>query len=251
MRVISATPFASPDTTFSRQGIARGARAMLALSAVVVLFGLTFGVASRQAGLSPWAALLMSAGVFAGASQFMALGMWAAPLPLPALWLSTLAVNARHLLLGAVLQPWFGPLPLWKRYGAVSVLSDANWAWSQEAHARGERDAGVLFGGGLVMWGAWVSGTALGAWLGRSFQNPGRFGLDVLLAAFFATVLVDTWKGFDDLVPWVAAGTTTLFVLILFPEQYWHVIAGALSGAAVGVLRDLARQRSIGARRQT
>ena len=228
-----------PYPTFTRDGVVRGARALVPLSAFVILLGTTFGVAARQHGIAPWAAVLMSAGVFAGASQFAALGVWTAPLQLGTLWLATLAVNARHLLLGAVLHPWFGTLPRWQRYGAVSVLSDANWAWSQQARARGERDAGVLFGGGLVMWGTWVAGTAFGVFLGQVIEQPRRFGLDVLLIAFFTTVLVDAWRSLDDLLPWLTAAGASLLVLWLFPQQNWHVLAGALSGAGVGVVGDI------------
>lgn len=233
----------SPQVRLSRQGVLRGARALLPLCPIVALLGMTFGVAARQEGLAPWMAVLMSGVVFAGGSQFVALSLWTAPIPLGALWLATLAVNARHILLGAVLHPWFKALPRWQRYGAVSVLSDANWAWSQQAHARGERDAGVLFGGGVVMWVTWVLGTALGVFLGQAIGQPQRLGLDVLMVAFFATLLVDTWRGRDDLLPWVTAGATSLLVLWLFPHHNWHVLAGALAGAAAGLLHDSAGER--------
>jgi len=185
----------------------------------------------------------MSGGVFAGASQFVALGLWAPPLPFAQLWLATLAVNARHILMGAALHPWFGLLPVRQQFGAVCLLSDANWAWAQQAHRRGESDAGTLLGGGLLMWATWLAGTAFGVYLGRAIVHPGHLALDVLLIVFFATVLVDTWQGPDDLLPWAAAGAVSLLVLRLFPHQNWHVLSGALSGAIVGALRDMASER--------
>ena len=50
--------------------------------------------------------MFMSVAIYAGASQFAALDLWYAPLPLATLALTVLAVNARHILLGASLAPW-------------------------------------------------------------------------------------------------------------------------------------------------
>lgn len=75
----------------------------MALSSIA--FGLVFGVAARQAGLSLAEASLMSALVFAGSSQFVAIGIWGSPVPVFAVVLATLIVNARHLLMGRRCAP--------------------------------------------------------------------------------------------------------------------------------------------------
>ena len=87
--------------------------------------------------------------------------------------LGTLAINARHLLLGAALAPWLLQLPRWQRLSAVTVMSDANWAQAMRAYASGERDAGVLVGAGLTMWITWVIGTATGALASTAVPDVG------------------------------------------------------------------------------
>jgi len=230
-----------PPMLVTPQGVLRGMREMLPLACFALPFGLAFGAAATERGLAPELATLMSLLVFAGASQFAALELWVEPLPLGALALVVLAVNARHLLLGAALAPWLLPLPPGQRHLVLAFLSDANWAHSRSAFERGARDAGLLLGGGLVMWAFWVAGTAAGGLLGSGLGDLRRFGLDLMMPAFFATMLVGQWRGRADLPPWVVAGAVALAGVWLLPPG-WHVIAGGLAGGLAGLLLE-ARSR--------
>src|SRR5436309_15947149 len=96
------------QVTFTLAGVMRGVRRALPVAVSVFTVGLVFGVLGRQAGLSGVEATLMSALVFAGASQFVALSLWLImPFPVITIILTTLVVNLRHLLMGASLRPWF------------------------------------------------------------------------------------------------------------------------------------------------
>src|SRR5256885_11123585 len=83
---------------FTARGVWRGALDIAPITAFVFPFGVAFGVAASAKALSAGIAVLMSAAVFAGASQFAALDLWIAPLPLAMLAVTVLAVNARHIL---------------------------------------------------------------------------------------------------------------------------------------------------------
>src|SRR3954469_21306139 len=78
-------------------------------------FGLVYGLAARAAGFSPLEAGAMSVLVFAGASQFAAVGYrlggfsWAGGVVLPG------SLNARHFLYGAALAPYVADRPRWLR----------------------------------------------------------------------------------------------------------------------------------------
>ena len=147
---------------FTRSGALAGARSSLALGAGVLAYGAVFGVLARQAGLSLAEVVLMSALVAAGSSQFVALGLWSAPLPVASIVLTTLVVNLRHLLMGAALRPWFGRLPPAKAYGSLFFLSDESWALTMRALGRGGGDAAFLLGSGLVLDAAWVVAGVVG-----------------------------------------------------------------------------------------
>src|SRR4029453_8168670 len=96
--------------SFSLAGAQRGARRTLPIGVSVLVYGTVFGGLAAQAGLSPLEAVLMSALVFAGGAQFIALELWQAPLPIVALVLTTLVVNLRFLLMGASLSGWLDNL---------------------------------------------------------------------------------------------------------------------------------------------
>ncbi len=151
--------------------------------------------------------------------------------------LGTLAINARHILLGAALAPWLLQLPRWKRLCAVTVLSDANWAQAMRAHASGERDAGVLVGAGFTMWLTWVIGTASGALASTVVPDVGRFGLDALMVGFFAAALTGGWRGKPDAPAAIGAAVITLAMMALGARD-WSILIGAVSGAAAGAWTD-------------
>lgn len=217
-------------------GIARGIREMVPIATFTLPFGLAFGAAALQAGLRPEEAVLMSALVFAGASQFAVLEFWGAQIPLIPVLLVTFAVNARHLLLGAALFPWLRHRPAWERYATASLISDANWALSMQARERGERDIGLLLGGGLALWLMWVAGTVAGATLGEVIPEPERLGVDVLLYTFFSIMRVGMWKGKASILPWTVAAATAIAATWILPPG-WHVLAGGVAGGIVGAWR--------------
>lgn len=232
-------PGATGPTVLTLAGCRRGAREILPLCTFVFVLAVTFGVAARQIGLSVTLAMLMSAVVFAGGSQFAALALLGPPPAMVPLLLGTLAINARLLLLGAALAPWLLALPLWQRLAAVSVLSDANWAQAMRAHANGERDAGVLVGAGVAMWITWVAGTATGAIASQAVSQVGltRFGLDALLVGFFAAALTGGWRGKSDAPAAIGAAIVTLAMTAAGAHE-WSILIGALGGAAAGAWSD-------------
>lgn len=227
--------------SLTMQGMVRGARGMAFVTISVFLFAVTYGVAARSIGMEGWTALATSMAVFAGGSQFAALDLWHTPVPWGPLLLATFAVNARHLLLGASLYPWFSGLPPWQRYLSVILMSDANWAQTVQAHAKGEHDAGYLLGSGLVMWVAWAAGTAVGAMLAAlSAAALKTFGLDLIFVAFFACILVDMRRDGRDDLPWLVAAAAAVAALWWLPP-HWHVLAGGVAGGVAGVVRDARR----------
>src|SRR4051812_17309059 len=61
---------------YSWAGIVEGARLAMPVMPGMVLFGAAFGALAAEKGLSLLEATLMSTIAYAGASQFVALGMW-------------------------------------------------------------------------------------------------------------------------------------------------------------------------------
>jgi 4-azaleucine resistance transporter AzlC len=223
------------QVTFTQTGFWRGMRQTLPLAVSAFVVGGVFGVLARQAGLGLAESSLMSALVFAGASQFVALGLWTGSLPVFTIVLTTLVVNLRHLLLGAALRPHFARLAPLKTYGSIFFLVDESWALTIREFASGKRDAAFLLGSGLLMFVAWVGGTVAGQLVGATLPPDIRIGLDFAFTAVFLALIVGMWKGKMSLVPWVVAAGVAVVAAHWLPGQ-WYILLGALAGSIVGAV---------------
>ena len=81
------------------------------MSLAATAFGVVYGLAARGAGYSIVDAMAMSLIVFAGASQFAAVGFVAQGMPWIAIVGLTFLLNARHVLYSAALAPWLQRTP--------------------------------------------------------------------------------------------------------------------------------------------
>ena len=229
----SVTSTIRPIFTF--RGLTRGAQRLLPVSVFVLPFGIAYGAAAIDAGMTIDQAMVASLVMFAGASQFAALDLWQTPLPLLSLMLVVLAVNARHLILGAAISPYVNPLPAHHWFGALMLLSDVNFADSYKAMKDGERDAAHILGGGLMLWCVWAIATAIGVFAGSALGNLERFGVDVVMAAFFGALTLGMVPNLRRAIPVVVACVVAVVTLPILPTG-WNIIAAALVGGVVGML---------------
>jgi branched chain amino acid efflux pump len=233
---VAATQPSEEPVAFDLKGGVAGARRVLPIALSVCAYGLVFGVLAQQARLSLLEVLLMSGLVFAGSAQLIVLSLWAMPLPIAAILLTTLIVNLRNLLLGAAISPWFSRLPPLKAYTSIFFLADENWALTMGEFAQGKRNAAFLLGSGLVLYVAWVGSTVIGRTLGDVVHDPASFGLDFAFTAVFLSLLVGLWKGKADLIAWVAAAIVAVAAAHVLPGK-WYILLGGLAGSVAGVVR--------------
>ena len=206
---------------------------LVPISFMVLVFGAAFGLAATQSGMKDWEALLMSAFVFAGVAQFAALDSWGSHVPLISLAFTVLAINARHILMGASLYPWLSLMPSKSRYGVMILASDVNWALAIQALNKSKPGMGILLGGGVALWVFWVIGTWIGLIFGSSIGNPTVWGLDMVMGCFLWSMTLSGPRPMRILVIWLVAAGTSMLAHLLLPENM-HVIAGALAGGLTG-----------------
>ena len=226
---------------FSREELLAGGRACLPVLLGLVPFGLVCGIVAQGHGLTLGEATLMSATVYAGSAQLLALGQWGTPAPILAATVAAFAVNLRSTLMGPVLSPWLDRLRGWRLWGSLFLMADQNWAMSVTRMQSGRGDAGYLFGAGLAMWAAWVATTAAGHMLGAVVQPPPGHPLFFTALAVFVAMLASMWRGRADLLPWVVAAGVSAGLARLLPGTSWYIVGGALAGCAAGAWRDRAR----------
>jgi predicted branched-subunit amino acid permease len=220
---------------FTLNGLREGALGIGVLVPGTAMFGMAFGVMAKAAGLGVWEAMLLSAWVNAGGAQMATLQAWADPVPLLAVVLTTLAMNARYLLLGAALRPWFGSLPASRSYPSLFVLGDANCAMALRRHAGGQSDAAFILGSGAVLWLVWVAATAAGHGFGQALGDPRRLGIDFMLGAFFATMAAGWLERRGTLLPF-GIGVAGAIVIDRLLGAPWSILIGASLGAAVAAI---------------
>src|SRR5919204_2590209 len=137
----------------------RGIRAAMPFAVAVCVFGISFGVLAREAGMGSVAPLVMSATTFAGSAQFAVASVLSTGGGLAAACLAAILLNARYPPIGMSVADALSPRRL-RRLVEAQLVVDESWALSNRGGGRFDRN--VLLGAGAVLYLAWLGGTALG-----------------------------------------------------------------------------------------
>jgi 4-azaleucine resistance transporter AzlC len=166
---------------------------MFPLIVGAIPFGIIFGTLAQESGLSFGGAMAMSAFVFAGSAQFIALGLLAAESSVLLVVLTTLVVNLRHLLYAASLVPYLqGASQRWKVVMGF-LLTDEAFAVAIRRYAQpGYRstDHWYYLGAALAMYLNWQLCTWLGLTVGQLIPNAAAWGLDFAMVATFIGMVI-------------------------------------------------------------
>ncbi|MBI0537574.1 azaleucine resistance protein AzlC [Roseomonas sp. KE2513] len=229
---------------FTQAGILRGARRGVPMLLGIAPFGLVVGVIALGKGLSLAETLVMSAVVFAGASQLLALELWTNPPDVLAVAIAAFVVNIRLVPLGAALAFWLDHLRGWRLWGSLFFAVDHSFALSVAEHRAGGRDAGFLLGLGVFTWVGWVASTAAGHLLGAAVALPADHPLFFAATATFVSILVALWRGPRQDVPaWLVAAAVAVGAQALRLPPPVPLLAGALAGATTATLAETRRRR--------
>ncbi len=234
-------PFPSPrpDGPDRLSEFLHGARDTAPLLLGAAPFGLIFGALAAASPLGLGGAMAMSALVFAGSAQFIALSLLGAGASGLVVVFTTLVVNLRHLLYAASLQPQMARLPQRWRVLLAFWLTDETYA---AVHHRYARDDAAPFkhwytaGSGAAMYGNWLGWTAAGAVLGQASPALTHLGLEFALVATFVGIVVPLLRQRPSLAVALTAAAVALLARDL-PYKLGLLLA-ALAGVAVGVVLD-------------
>lgn len=202
-------------------------------------FGLIYGTLAVTSGLSPGAALAMSAFVFAGSSQFIAVGLVASGAPVSIIILTTFVVNLRHMLYSAALLSDLKPLSRVWRFVLAFFLTDETFAVSVGRYKKGDLSPNKHYyqlGSSLAMYLNWQFWTAMGLVLGSRIPDAGSWGLDVAMIVTFIGMTIP----FIRTRPMVVSVLTSAAVSLLTWQVPYKLglIAAALCGVAAGIAAE-------------
>jgi 4-azaleucine resistance transporter AzlC len=218
----------------SRRRLALDGLAMIASSGG---FGLVYGLSARAAGFSPLEAGAMSVLVFAGASQFAAVGYVLGGFSWIGVVILTAFINARHVLYSAALAPFLTRRSPIERAVMAHVLTDEAFALSI-AHFRriGRADIpGYWYAALVTTFIPWNVATIAGVLIGGQIPDPSRYGLDVVFPAAMAGLAVGLASGRRE----VAAALVAIAIAVPV-SLAWDPAAGLLAGGLLGPLAGLA-----------
>ena len=162
-----------------------GLKAGVGFALAAFVLGVSFGVLAEPI-MGPAAPVVMSAVLFAGASQFGATAVLAAGGDaLTAIAAGTM-LNARFLPMGVAAATALHGSPLRRAVEGQAVV-DASWALAVQGDGRFDRE--LLIGATIPQYPAWVGGTLIGVLGGSALGDPAALGLDAIFPAFFVGLL--------------------------------------------------------------
>ena len=162
-----------------------------------ITLGIAFGLMVVTTGYPFWVAPFTSIVLYAGASQFLAIGLCAAGAPISTIVLSVFVLNLRHAVYGLSLLGEFRRSGKWRPY-LIFSLSDETYALltgcpGPEALAPRMKEGSFYGAIALLDQSYWVLGTVIGAAAG-SLLPMDFAGVEFALTALFAVMLLDQLK---------------------------------------------------------
>ena len=203
---------------------------------IAIVVGAIFGFTARQGGLSLVEAIAFSSILFAGASQFAAVGLLVVNTPWPSIVLLVWLLNARHLLYSASIAPYTTKLSLRLRAGLAYLLTDEAYALTTAHIARlGRIDVPAAWYAGFTIFIPWNLSTIAGWLAGAALPDPATIGLDVVFPAAMAVLAVGLVRDRAALVALlVGCGSAVAAALVIDPSA--AIMIGGLLGPLAGLV---------------
>ena len=211
----------------------------------VVPFGIIYGVIGMELGLSAYMTLGMSIIIFGGASQIVLLQLFSGGASSLVILSSVGAVNARHVLYGAVLSEHLSELKLFWKIILSYVMTDQAFAVSNNYFKKNDKDSNQhyhLLGSGFTCWTIWQISTILGIVLGSVV--PEELGLSFTISLTFLALLISDFRKFKNIIVMLVSGLVATIGFNTIPFKAYIIVAAltALIVATLLTLTDLEKK---------
>lgn len=185
--------------------------------------GLLFGVLFNQTEFHWLGGPIMSALMYAGAVQFVALSMMANNASLFAIALAALFVALRNSFYGLSVIERFNPAPKWMKPVLMFGLVDAAYAVFVTRPVYNDiNDIWFCFYTTLLMYASWVGGTVFGSVFAHII--PDVSGMGFILTAFFFMIVLEYWQNNQAIDALIIPVIASAIAWLIMP-QYFLLIA--------------------------
>lgn len=208
-----------------------------------VTLGIAFGFTLVAAGLPWWLSPVMAIFIYAGAAQFMAIGLMTGCAGILEIALLTLLLNARHAVYGLSMLDRYRDAGLLKPY-LIFGLTDETYGIlttvAPPARANPARFSASLTALHQLYW---VAGCSIGAIAGSALGLD-TTGMEFALTALFIVLLVEQIKVVKQRAPYLVALGACIAALLLTGSRDFLLVALLLSIGALLLHRPRLAQAS-------
>ncbi len=197
---------------------------------------LTYGLLAKQAGIPLLHIVLMSALVYAGASQFMAVNMIAAGAGAIEIVFATFILNLRHFIMGLSLMNLLKRIPIVYKILVSAGMTDETFALTSIKQEEATAERGHHFAVGLVLasYASWVIGSFFGGLLADLIPASVSQSMAIALYAMFIGLLVPSVRK-ELRVGLIALISMLLsYLFSLFFASGWAIVFATIGGAFFG-----------------
>lgn len=180
--------------------------------------GIAFGVLFQELGYPWYLATLMAVFVYAGAAQFLIVGLLAAGAGLFEIVVSIFLVNSRHMFYGLSLLKDYGAWGFRKLY-LIFGLTDETYSLlttisTPDGLKRQQHYLTITFFNHTY----WVLGCTLGALIGSTFEFNSQ-GLEFTLTALFVVLVMEQWKKIRQVKPFLIALLAAIIAMLISSDH--------------------------------
>lgn len=230
-----------------RRAFFEGAVDSLPMIVAAIPFGVLFGVLAPVNGVSAWVAVGISALVFAGSAQYVAMGLLASGTPAVLIVFTTFIVNLRHLLYSLALVIPFKNESRGKKLLLSFFLTDETFVTVNQRLHRGlpeSRTVAYYLGSALFMYSNWQVCTWIGLWAGTSLTGIESLGLEFAMVTAFVAMMTPMFRHKKNIVSAVL-GFSLAWLCRDWPHKTGVVFAVVVSALFASQLQFLETKESV------
>ena len=202
--------------------------------------GLAYGIYMHASGFSFVYPMIMSALIFGGSLEFVAVEMLLSPFAPVQVLIMTLLIQARHLFYGISMLEKYKGLG-WKKFFLIFGMCDETFSINYTAAIPKHVDRGwFLFFVTLLNYVYWVSGATIGGLAGALLKFD-TSGISFVMTAMFVVIFLEQWLKEKNHISSLLGLSVSAICLFFFGADSFMIPAMA---AIVGLLTLLKKKLS-------
>ena len=162
--------------------------------------GIGFGLFASQSGLPVFVSTLMSIFMYTGAGQYLAVGLFAVNASFSSILITEILLNLRHIVYGLSLIREFDGIGKCEPYLVCALTDETYSVLTNTKCPQNINKKKFYLGVSALNHFYWVTGSLIGAFLGKILQSKTNIdfgGIDFALTALFAVLFVERMRNIN------------------------------------------------------